>query len=105
METRSILLGLLASIIDVAQPDPISIGDYGVRVRESFWLGRGMADEDAQEERVADQALPRLQQAVRLAEKVGARLGERALLLAEMRRQIRSRQSIIASGGCRLTEK
>jgi len=91
METRCILLGSLASIIDLAQPDPISSGDSGVGVRESFLAVWGMADENAQEERVADEALRRLQQAVHLAEKVGARLGERALLLAEMRRQIRSR--------------
>jgi hypothetical protein len=50
-----------------------------------------MAHEDAQKERAADKALPCLQQAVRLAEKVGARLGKRALLLAGMLRQIRFR--------------
>jgi hypothetical protein len=50
-----------------------------------------MAGEDAQEERAADKALPGLQQAVCLAEKVGPRLGKRALLLTGMRREIRLR--------------
>jgi hypothetical protein len=46
----------------------------------------GVQHEDAQEERFADEALPRLHEAVRVAQEMGARLGERSLLLEEMRR-------------------
>ena len=66
----------------------------------------GVTGEDAQEERPADEALPGLQPAFRVAQEMGARLGERALLLEGLRAQLRLRREggtgarVISGKGC-----
>jgi hypothetical protein len=77
--------------IDVAQAGAISFTgrEYGT----CGWSGRRRAaDEDAQEERLADEALPGLRPALCLAQEMGTRLGEPALLLETMRPRVRLRR-------------
>jgi len=79
------------AIIDVAQAGAISL----LRREQGECLSRdplSAACDDAQEGRSADEDLPRMRKVVRVATEMDARLGERALLLEEMRRPARFRR-------------